>query len=384
MYIWELPDWPYFRWNRDRLLPVLEAAHLKQGRLFGRMERLGFDLQTNAELQAITEEALKSSEIEGEVLDLATVRSSVARRLGIPDGAIGPEDRRVEGIVEMTVDATKNFAAPVTRQRLFGWQAALFPTGFSGIRRIRVGTWRDDSAGPMQVVSLSGPFGREKVHFQAPPAARIEAEMEAFLAWFNAPLGLDGIVYAAIAHLWFVTIHPFEDGNGRIARALADMSLARSENSPQRFYSLSAQIRRERPGYYASLESAQKGDLEITERLLWFADCFTKAIDAAEELCAGVLRKADFWQRHVLTTLNQRQRKVLNCYLDGFEGKLTAPKWARIAKCSMATAQRDIKELADQGLLIRNAGGSKNTSYSVAGFDDVNIRTAGAASGTDS
>ncbi len=381
MYIWELPDWPRFRWDRDRLLPVLEEAHLKQGRLLGRMERLGFDLQIKAELQAITEEALKSSEIEGEVLDLAAVRSSVARRLGIPEGGIGPDDRRVEGIVEVTLDATKNFGTPVMRERLFGWQAALFPTGFSGSRRIRVGTWRDDSAGPMQVVS--GPLGREKVHFQAPPAARIEAEMEAFLEWFNAPHSFDGIVHAAIAHLWFVTVHPFEDGNGRIARALADLSLARSENSPQRFYSLSGQIRRERPEYYAALESTQKGDLEITEQLLWFTDCFSKALDAAKELCAGVLRKADFWQRHALTALNERQRKVLNRYLDGFDGKLTARKWVRIAKCSMATAQRDIKELADQGLLIRNEGGSKNTSYSVTGFDDANIRTAAAASGVE-
>jgi Fic family protein len=331
------------------------------------MERLGFELKTRAELQAITEEAIKTSEIEGEILDLATVRSSVARRLGVEDAAVLPEDRRVEGIVEVTLDATKNFATPMNRERLFAWQAALFPTGYSGIRRIRVGNWRDDSNGPMQV--RSGPSGSETVHFEAPPAARVEAEMDAFLKWFNAPLSIDGIIHAAIAHLWFVTIHPFEDGNGRIARALADMSLARSENSVQRFYSLSAEIRRERPEYYASLEAAQKGELEITERLVWFAQCFTKALDAAEESCSAVLRKADFWQRHVLTPLNERQRKVLNRYLDGFEGKLTAPKWARIAKCSIATAQRDIKELVEQNILTRNPGGSKNTTYSVVGFD---------------
>jgi Fic family protein len=227
----------------------------------------------------------------------------------------------------------------------------------------------------MQVVS--GQQGRERVHFQAPPATRIEWEMERFLGWFNGPDTTDGVVHAAIAHLWFVTVHPFDDGNGRIARALADMSLARSENSSQRFYSLSAQIRRERPQYYASLESIQKGDLDITPQLLWFTECLSRSLDTAEDAYAGVLRKADFWQHNVLTALNERQRKVLNRYLDGFEGKLTAPKWARIAKCSMATAQRDIKELTDRGLLVRNEGGSKNTSYRVPGFDDMNTEPYG-------
>lgn len=338
------------------------------------MERLGFDLQLDAELQAITEEALKSSEIEGEILDPAGVRSSVARRLGVPDAAMHPEDkdRRAEGIVEMTLDATKNFAASLTRERLFAWQAALFPTGRSGLKPVKVGAWRDESSDPMQV--LSGPHGRERVHFEAPPAARTETEMEAFLAWFNERPASDGIVQAAVAHLWFVTIHPFENGNGRVARALADMSLARSENLAQRFYSLSGQIRRDRAEYYGSLESTQKGDLDITARLLWFTECFSRALDAAEQACRGVLRKADFWQRYTLSDLNERQRKVLNRYLDGFEGKLTARKWRAIAKCSIATAQRDIKELADRGLLIRNEGGSKNTSYDIADPDVANIR----------
>jgi Fic family protein len=363
MYIWELPEWPHFRWTGDRLFTALQKAHLKQGRLLGRMERLGFELQAKAELEATAEEALKSSEIEGEILDLASVRSSVARHLGIQDAAAGPEDRRAEGIVEMTLDATRNFAAPLTRERLFAWQSALFPTGRSGLRLVKVGTWRDDSTGPMQVVS--GRYDRERVHFQAPPAARIEDEMEAFLTWFNQPPATDGIIHAAIAHLWFVTMHPFDDGNGRIARALAEMSLARTENSPQRFYSLSGQIRRDRAEYYGSLEGTQKGDLDITARILWFTECLSRALDAAEEVCAGVLRKADFWQRHAPSALNERQRQVLNRYLDGFEGKLTARKWAAIAKCSMATAQRDIKELVDEGLLVRNEGGSKNTSYTV-------------------
>lgn len=364
MYLWESPDWPRFRWNADTLAQPLAAAHLKQGRLLGRLERLGFPLKIEAELQATTEETVKNAEIEGEILNRDSVRSSIARRLGVPDAAIGPIDRRAEGIVEMTLDATRNCAAPLTRERLFAWQAALFPTGRSGLYAIKVGTWRDDAHGPMQAVS--GPIGHEKVHYQAPPADRIEAEMQTFIGWFNQPPLIDGILHAAIAHLWFVTIHPFEDGNGRIARVLADMSLARSENSPQRFYSLSGQIRRDRSSYYGSLERTQKGDLDITTRLLWFVDCFSKTIDEAERACVSVLYKAEFWHRHALIPFNERQRTVLNRFLDDFEGKLTARKWAAITKCSMPTAQRDIKELIDQGVLTRNEGGSKNTSYSLA------------------
>lgn len=363
MYIWERPAWPRFRWNAERLQKPLADAHLKQGRLLGGMTRLGFDLQLEAEVAAITEEVLKSSEIEGEHLSRESVRSSVARRLGVPSAALSIEDRRADGIVGITLDATRNFDAPLTRERLFGWQAALFPTGYSGPYKVRTGGWRNDKQGPMQVTS--GPVGHATVHFEAPPAARIEAEIKAFLAWFNGPQTIDGILHAAIAHLWFVTIHPFDDGNGRIARALADMSLARSEGSAQRFYSLASQIRRERPAYYASLEAAQKGGLDISDRLAWFIACFSSAIDAAQHACAGVLRKADFWQRNALTPLNERQRTVLNRFLDGFEGKLTARKWAILAKCSAPTAQRDIKELVDLGLLVRNEGGSKNTSYSI-------------------
>jgi Fic family protein len=264
----------------------------------------------------------------------------------------------------MTLDATKNYAAPLTRDRLVAWQAALFPTGRSGLHAITIGGWRQDAHGPMQVVS--GGAGHQRIHYQAPSAARIEAEMTAFLNWFNQPPPLDGIVAAALAHLRFVTIHPFDDGNGRIARTLADMALARSETSPDRFYSLSSQIRRERPEYYASLERTQKGNLDVTTRLLWFIDCFSKAIDFAEQASAGVLRTAEFWQRHSLTPLNERQKTVLNRVLGEFEGKLTARIWAALAKCSTATAQRDIKELVDLGLLVRNAGGSKNTSYTLA------------------
>lgn len=363
MYIWELPEWPKFRWDPGALAQPLAEAHLKQGRLLGRMERLGFDLRAEAELLAVTEQAIKNAEIEGERLDRPSVRSSVARRLGIPDGGLGPEDRRAEGMVEMTLDAARRAAEPLTRDRLFAWHAALFPTGRSGLHAITLGGWRTDTAGPMQVVS--GSVGRQRIHYQAPPASRVEAEMEAFLEWVNGPPALDGIVAAALAHLWFVTIHPFDDGNGRIARTLADMLLARSENSPVRFYSLASQIRRERPDYYASLEQTQRGNLDVTPRLCWFIACFDRAIEAAEEACAGVLRRAEFWQRHAAVPFTERQRTVLARVLGEFEGKLTARKWAALARCSPATAQRDIKDLVDRGVLGRNEGGSKNTSYSV-------------------
>ena len=364
MYIWEQPDWPRFRWDADKLAHPLAEAHLKQGRLLGRLEAVGFALQAEAALLATTEETVKNAEIEGEVLDRAGVRSSLARRLGLPDAAMAPEDRRADGIIEMTLDATLNCSVPLTRDRLFAWQAALFPTGRSGLYAIRVGAWRDDAKGPMQVVS--GPVGLEKIHFQAPPADRVDAEMSAFIDWFNRPSEIDGILHAAIAHLRFDTIHPFEDGNGRIARVLADMSLARSETSPRRFYSLSGQIRRDRSSYYGSLERTQKGDLDITVRLLWFVDCLSKAIGQAESVCSIVLDKSRFWQQHTSMFFNERQKAMLNRVLDGFEGNITAKKWTALAKCSLPTAQRDIKELADAGVLVRNEGGSKNTSYRIA------------------
>ncbi|HEY1933642.1 MAG TPA: Fic family protein [Acetobacteraceae bacterium] len=361
MYIWERPDWPRLRWDAATLAQPLAEAHVKLGRLLGRLAGLGFALQLETELQATTEEAVKNAEIEGEILNRDSVRSSIARRLGVPDAAPGPVDRRAEGIVEITLDATRNCAAPLTRERLLAWHAALFPTGRSGLAVIAVGAWRDDAHGPMQVVSAL--FVRETVHFQAPPASRLEAEMQAFVAWFNTPPTIDGILHAAIAHLWFVTTHPFDDGNGRIARVLADMSLARTEQSPQRFYSLSGQIRRDRNSYYGSLERTQKGRLDITEHLLWFTECFSKSIDDANRACGSILHKAEFWQRHVLTPFNERQRVLMNRLLDGFEGNLTARKWTIFGKCSMATAQRDIGGLIDRGILVRNEGGSRNSSY---------------------
>lgn len=365
MFIWERPDWPRFRWDAHRLALPLAAAHVARGRLAARLERLGFPLQSEAELRATTEETLRNAEIEGEILDRASVRSSLARRLGVPDGALGPEDQRVAGIVEVTLDATRDCAAPLTRERLWAWQAALFPTGRSGLSAIRVGAWRDDARGKMQVVS--GPIGRETVHYEAPPAARIDTEMERFLAWFAAPIAIDGFVHAALAHLWFVTLHPFEDGNGRIARVLADMSLARSEASPRRFYSLSAQIRAHRAGYYRSLERTQRGDLDITTHLLWFAARAAKAVEAAETASAGVLHKAEFWQAHAGIAVNERQRAMLGRLLDGFQGKLTSRKWAALGRCSLPTAQRDIRDLIARGMLIRNPGGSRNASYRLDG-----------------
>ena len=365
MYIWEQAAWPRFEWSDGALIEPLAAARLNQGRLLGRMNGLGFDLQLEAQLQALTEDVVKSSEIEGDILDHASVRSSLARRLGVPEAGAAPADRRTEGVVEMMLGATRRFDAPLTAARLFGWQAALFPTGYSGLSKIKIGGWREDAAGQMQVVS--GVIGRQQVHYQAPPAARLPDEMIAFLAWFAAPPQADGLLRAGLAHLWFVTIHPFEDGNGRIARAIADQALAQSEGAPQRFYSMSSQIRRERADYYAILEQTQKGGLDVTEWLQWFLACFTRAIDGAETSSADVLRKAEFWRVNGGVALSERQRLILNRYLDGFEGHLTARKWAILSKCSAASAQRDIADLVEKGILRRNEGGSKNTSYALAG-----------------
>jgi Fic family protein len=362
-YIHELKDWPKFRWSQECLAERLAAVRHRQGRLIGRMEGLGFTLRAEAVLQTLTEEVIKSSEIEGEVLDKEQVRSSVARRLGMDIGAPTPAERNVEGVVEMMLDATQKFETPLTDERLFGWHAALFPTGRSGMTRIQVGAWRGDNSGPMQIVS--GPMGREKVHYEAPVAKRLDPEMRAFLAWFNAPQSTDPVLKAAVAHLWFVTIHPFDDGNGRIDRAIADMALARSENSAQRFYSMSAQIRVERKAYYDILEATQKGDLDITDWLEWFLGCLDRAFDGAETILAAVLEKARFWELHGGEQFNDRQRKILNRLLDGFEGKLTSTKWATLGKTSQDTASRDIDDLVKRGILIKDPAGGRSTSYSL-------------------
>ncbi len=331
------------------------------------MEALGFPLQQEAVLQTLTEDVVKTSDIEGETLDAVQVRSSIARRLGIDVGGIETADRQVEGVVEMMLDATRNYDRPLTVDRLFGWHSSMFPSGRTGMRRVRVGAWRDDSTGPMQVVS--GPVGRERIHFEAPAADRLDSEMDAFLEWFKggrAAADLDDVLRAGLSHLWFVTIHPFDDGNGRMARAIADMALARSENSPQRFYSMSAQIRQERNDYYEILERTQKGTLDVTPWMEWFLQCLGRAIDGAETTLAAVLRKARFWQRHRDVPINERQRLVLNRLLDGFEGNLTTSKWATITKCSSDTALRDILDLVERGVLVRNPSGGRSTSYSIA------------------
>jgi Fic family protein len=362
-YIHELADWPNFRWDRAGLAKQLAAVRHRQGRHIGRMQALGFPLREEAVLKTLTEDVLKSSEIEGEILDKDQVRSSIARRLGIDVGALAPADRNVEGVVEMMLDATQKFNEPLTDERLFGWHAALFPTGRSGLSKIIVGAWRDEKSGPMQVVS--GPHGRAKVHYEAPVAGRLDAEMKSFLDWFDAAVDTDPVLKAALAHLWFVTIHPFADGNGRIARAIADMALARSEDSPQRFYSMSAQIQQERNDYYDILETTQKGDLEITPWLEWFLGCLDRAFDGSAKTLDAVFRKAEFWRKHAAAPLNERQRDILNRLLNGFEGKLTSSKWATIEKCSPDTALRDINELVDRGILQKDEGGGRSTSYSL-------------------
>lgn len=362
-YIHGRPDWPKFQWRADKLAVRLAEVRHKQGRLLGRMENLGFKLKAEASLQALTEDVVKSSEIEDEILDRNQVRSSIARRLGIDIGAFAPADRNVEGIVDMTLDATQNYDQPVTAERLFGWHAALFPTGRSGILKIVVGGWRTEQSGAMQVVS--GPVGHEHIHFEAPAAKRLDNEMGAFLDWFNTDQDSDPVIKAAIAHVWFVTIHPFEDGNGRIARAIADLALARSEQSKHRFYSMSDQIRKERNAYYGILEKTQRGTLDITDWLQWFLDCLDRAFDGAELIIGNVLYKARFWQRHGASSLNDRQQRMLNRLLDGFEGKLTSSKWARIVKISQATAARDIEDLIGKGILQKDAAGGRSTSYSL-------------------
>ena len=366
-YIHQRDAWPTFRWSDEQLASRLAAVRHRQGRLIGRMEGMGFALRNEAVLHTLTEDVVKSSEIEGEQLDRDQVRSSIARRLGMDIGALAPADRNVEGVVEMMLDATQKFDRPLDDERLFGWHAALFPTGRSGMVRINVASWRADADGPMQVVS--GPIGREKVHYEAPAAPLVADEMAAFLRWFEDKATIDPVLKAGIAHLWFVTIHPFEDGNGRIARAIADLALARSENSAQRFYSMSSQIRVERNAYYEILERTQKGDLDITPWLTWFLDCLDRAIDGADVILASVLQKAEFWDTHAGAAMNERQQKLVNRLLDGFEGKLTSSKWAKIAKCSQDTALRDIDDLVKKGVLEKEPGGGRSTSYALVSIE---------------
>ena len=360
-YIWEQENWPNLTWNTERLSSLLARASREQGRLLGKMEGLGFDLRSEAHLCTLTDDVMKSSEIEGENLPHNQVRSSIARRLGMDISGLVPASPDVEGVVEMMTDATQNYATRLDRDRLFAWHAALFPTGRSGMSQIDVGTWRKHA---MEIVS--GPIGKEKVHYEAPPADRLDKEMDTFLKWFEKRSEMDPLLATGLAHFWFVTIHPFDDGNGRIARAIADMSLARAEQSPQRFYSMSAQILSERNDYYDMLGLSQRGTTDITTWQEWFLNCLMRAIDGADASIGTVLQKARFWQRFAEESLNDRQIKILNKLLDGFEGKLTSTKWAKLAKCSQDTALRDITDLVDRGALQKDPGGGRSTSYSLA------------------
>ncbi|SNS31796.1 Fic family protein [Belliella buryatensis] len=361
IYNHQNPNWPSFHWKNEEIINLLSQARNLQGRLTGKMESLGFDLRNEAMLDTLTLDVLKSSEIEGEYLNPDQVRSSIARKLGLEIAGSVESDRHVDGLVEMMVDATRNCFQALTKDRLFDWHAALFPTGRSGMYKITVADWRKDSTGPMQVVS--GALGKEKIHFQAPDAALVENEMRQFLDWFSSNNDIDLVLKAAIAHLWFVTIHPFEDGNGRITRALTDMLLAQSDKSNQRFYSMSAQIRIERKAYYEILEKTQKGNLDITAWIHWFLNCLINALQATEATLVKVLFKADFWAKHSKTLLNERQSKILNMLMDGFEGKLTSSKWAKIAKCSKDTAIRDINDLIDKDILQKEPAGGRSTNY---------------------
>ena len=360
-YIWQARDWPNWRFDLGALAGPMAEVSRAQGLIIGRLADVGMALRDQASLAVLTEDVVKTSEIEGEQLNVESVRSSIARRLGVDIGALASVDRHVEGVVGMALDATANCQAPVTRERLFGWHAGLFPTGYSGLARIEVGGWRDDARGPMQVVS--GPIGRQRVHFEAPPADRLELETSRFLDWLNDASNEPPLIKAGLGHLWFVTLHPFDDGNGRIARAIGDLLLARADGSPQRFYSLSAQIQRERNAYYDILERTQKRSMDVTEWLVWFLDTLHRAIGLAQHGLDAVLAKARFWQRWATTPLNERQVKLLNKLLDGFEGKLTTSKWAAIAKCSPDTALRDINDLLVRGVLRKSDAGGRSTRY---------------------
>ena len=368
-YIHQREGWPHLSWDGAALASKLAEVRHRQGRLLGRMEALGFDLKQEASLRTLTADVVKSSAIEGEILEPEEVRSSIARRLGIEVGGLPPASRDVEGIVDVMLDATQRYDAPLTAERLFGWHAALFPTGRSGLKRITVGAWRTEAAGPMQVVS--GPFGRERVHFEAPEAARLLHEMESFLTWFEQEAKTDPVIKAGVAHFWFVTIHPFEDGNGRIARAIADMALARADQARERFYSMSAQIELERKAYYDQLEGQQRGDTDITPWLDWFLECLGRAIEQADEMLGSVLYKARVWEQANLKPVNDRQRLVLNRMLDDFRGHMNTSKYAKLAKCSTDTALRDIRDLLDRGLLIQNEGGGRSTSYRLPEEDEL-------------
>lgn len=360
-YIHLLPNWPNFYWDDATLSETLGQVRYIQGKIFGRMQALGFSARADAILTTLTQDVMKSSEIEGEVLNSNEVRSSIARRLGLEIAGLVPSDRNVDGVVEMILDATQNYHLPLTEERLFGWQSSLFPEGRSGMFKIATGHWRDNAKGPMQVVS--GAMGKEVVHFEAPDAARLENEMKLFLEWFNGEQVIDPVLKSGIAHLWFVTIHPFDDGNGRIARAIADMQLARADDSPHRYYSMSSQIRKRRNEYYQILEKSQKGDLDITEWLKWYLLCLKHAAEDTENTLVDVLKRVDFWDKHGSTALNARQRTMVERMQEGFFGNLSSSKWAKMTKSSQDTAGRDIADLIEKGILKKSESGGRSTRY---------------------
>ena len=374
-YIWQWPSWPEFRWDNAALLKLLGNCRFQQGSLLTQMKELGFEVRQHARAEVLIEEAMKTSEIEGERLDPNAVRSSVARRLGLPTAGLPlTRNQHADGVVEILLDATLNYEQELSAERLFGWHAALFPTGYSGLRKILVASWRDDCNGPIRVVS--GPIGREKIHYEALPAERLAGEMDRFFRWWGeSRKEMDGILRAGVAHLWFVAVHPFEDGNGRIARTLTEMALAQDENLATRYYSLSSQSMVEREAYYEVLEHTNKGDGDITEWMKWFLECMSMAILRSNELLSNVMQKARFWKCHAQTALNDRQRKAINRLLEagpgGFEGGLTNRKYAGMAHVSKATAQRELADLVQKGILHPNPGGGRSTSYDLAWGDNA-------------
>jgi Fic family protein len=361
MYLHQNKDWPNFKWDGDTLLPYVSKARDLQGRLIGRMESMGFELREEAVLEIITEDIVKSSEIEGELLNPEEVRSSVAQRLGMEISGLPHTSREVEGVVAMILDATQKYKNSITKDRLCGWHAALFPTGRSGMYKITVGDWRDDEGGPMQVVS--GPTGREKVHYTAPKASRLEDEMNKFIDWFNTDDSMESVIKSAIAHLWFVSIHPFDDGNGRIARAIADSQLSRADRTNQRFYSMSSQIMKSKKGYYDILESTQKGSLDVSQWLVWYFERLVEALEATDEILSKILMKAKFWELHKTTQFNERQIEMINRLHGDFVGKLHSSKWAKITKVHRDTARRDIQDLIEKGVLLDSGEGGRSTNY---------------------
>lgn len=368
-YIWQGSSWPAFRWNNTDLIRPLGTCRFQQGSLLAQMKELGFDVRQQAQAEILIEEAIKTSEIEGERLDPNAVRSSVAQRLGLPSaGMVSTKDQQADGVVQILLDATMNFNRALTPERVSGWHAALFPTGYSGLQKIRVASWRDDRNGPMKVVS--GPIGRESIHYEAPPAARLVNEMGRFFTWWaESRKEMDGLLRAGVGHLWFVAVHPFEDGNGRVARALTEMALAQDENISTRYYSLSSQIMAEREDYYEILDRTNRGDGDITDWMKWFLECASRAILSSNKLLSNVMLKARFWKYYARTTFKERQSKALNRMLDagpdGFEGGLTNRKYAGMAHVSRATAQRELADLVQKGVLRPNPGGGRSTSYDI-------------------